>query len=165
MIWEVIPIYIYTYIDKACLNQEPSLLARLVGEETQARVRQRQRDWDLVPLVTQWIFLTNRENQIMTLRVSDWQSASNLDTADISYHRNHRRWCTFSNQCTFKDRGRAILAYFGYLVANLRTFWCTFTGLNNALVYQNWLIWGMNLDSICIFCYVFIHSYWFFVVL
>ena len=35
--------YIYIgmciYIDKACLNQEPSLLARLVGEETQARVK------------------------------------------------------------------------------------------------------------------------------
>ena len=32
-------IYMYIYIDKACLNQEPSLLARLVGEETQARVK------------------------------------------------------------------------------------------------------------------------------
>ena len=29
-----------------------------------------------------------------------------------------------------------ILANFGYFVANLRTFWCTTTGLNNAVVYQ-----------------------------
>ena len=26
---------------------------------------------------------------------------------------------------------------FGYFVANLRTFWCTFTGLNDAVVPQN----------------------------
>ena len=30
-----------------------------------------------------------------------------------------------------------ILAHLGYFVANLRTFRCTLTGLNNAVVYQN----------------------------
>ena len=43
----------------------------------------------------------------------------------------------FSSQCTFKHREREILAYLGYFVANLRTFWCTFTGLENAVVYLN----------------------------
>ena len=32
----------------------------------------------------------------------------------------------------------------GYFAVNLRIFWCTFTGLNNAVVYQNWEIWGMS---------------------
>ena len=36
-----------------------------------------------------------------------------------------------------------ILANLGYLAANLRTFWCTFAGLNNAVVSKNWQIWGM----------------------
>ena len=31
---------------------------------------------------------------------------------------------------------RPILANFGYYVAILRTFWCTFTGLNDVVVYQ-----------------------------
>ena len=30
---------------------------------------------------------------------------------------------------------------FGYFVANLRTFWCTFTCLNNAVVYQYGQLW------------------------
>ena len=30
-----------------------------------------------------------------------------------------------------------ILAHFDYFRANSRTFWCTFTGLNNAVVYHN----------------------------
>ena len=34
-----------------------------------------------------------------------------------------------------------MLAYFGqfgqYRIVNLRTFWCNFAGLNNAMVYQN----------------------------
>ena len=30
-----------------------------------------------------------------------------------------------------------ILSYLGYFVANLRTCWCTFLGLNNVVVYQN----------------------------
>ena len=28
---------------------------------------------------------------------------------------------------------------------NLRTFWCTFTGRNNEVVYQNWQISGVHL--------------------
>ena len=48
----------------------------------------------------------------------------------------------------------AILANCGCFVANLRTLWCTFTGLNNAVVYQNWQIWGMSTFVIinCPFC-------------
>ena len=30
-----------------------------------------------------------------------------------------------------------ILSHLGYFVANLRTCWCTFLGLNNVVVYQN----------------------------
>ena len=40
----------------------------------------------------------------------------------------------FSTWCTLYHKKGEIL---GYFVANLCTFWCTFTGLNNAVVYQN----------------------------
>ena len=43
----------------------------------------------------------------------------------------------FSTWCTLYHKKGEILGYFGYFVANLCTFWCTFTGLNNAVVYQN----------------------------
>ena len=36
-----------------------------------------------------------------------------------------------------------ILSHLGYFVSNLRTCWCTFPGLNNVVVYQNWQMWGM----------------------
>ena len=32
------------------------------------------------------------------------------------------------------------MANFGYFVANIRIFWCTCTGLNNAVVSQNILL-------------------------
>ena len=35
----------------------------------------------------------------------------------------------FQVSVLFKHRENKILAYFGYFVTNLRTFWCTFTGL------------------------------------
>ena len=53
--------------------------------------------------------------------------------ADISEHRLRWRWCILSSRCTFKHRKSKILAYFGYFVAKFRTFWCTFTGRNNAV--------------------------------
>ena len=37
-----------------------------------------------------------------------------------------------------------LFANFGYFVASLCTLWCTFTGLNSAVVYQNWQISGMK---------------------
>ena len=37
-------------------------------------------------------------------------------------------------------RERVTSAHFG---AYLHTFWCTFTGLNNAVAYWNWQIWCM----------------------
>ena len=40
---------------------------------------------------------------------------------------------------TNKYRVRKILFFlgnFGYFVVNLRNFWCTFIGLNNAVVFQ-----------------------------
>ena len=39
--------------------------------------------------------------------------------------------------CTENAKLWHILAKFGYFVANLRTFWCTFIGLNNLLVFKN----------------------------
>ena len=50
----------------------------------------------------------------------------------------------FSSRCTFLQREREILANVGYFVANLRTFLRTFTARNNALVYQNWKVLGIN---------------------
>ena len=47
----------------------------------------------------------------------------------------------FSSQCPFLHKERKLLAYFGqfclFFVANIHTFWCTFTGLNDAVVPQN----------------------------
>ena len=40
----------------------------------------------------------------------------------------------------FLHKERKILAY---IVARLRTFWCTFTGLNNGVVSQDGKILGM----------------------
>ena len=45
--------------------------------------------------------------------------------------------------CTENAKFWPILANLGDVVASLRTFWCTFTGLNNAVVSQNWQISGM----------------------
>ena len=38
---------------------------------------------------------------------------------------------------------------FGYFVTKLSTFWCTYTGLNNAVVYQNWKISSMGPKYFC----------------
>ena len=40
------------------------------------------------------------------------------------------------------------LAYSGYFEANLCTLWCTFTGLNNTIMHQNWQLWGMNINCL-----------------
>ena len=50
----------------------------------------------------------------------------------------------FSSRCPSLHREREILATLGYFVVNIRTFWFTFTGLNNAVVSQNWQISGMK---------------------
>ena len=55
------------------------------------------------------------------------------DIADICHNRHNRPWCTF-----FKP--------VPCLIANLCIFWCTFTGLNNAVVSQNWQLSGMPQD-------------------
>ena len=49
--------------------------------------------------------------------------------------------------CTVIAKLWPISANLGYFVANLRPFWCTFTGLNNAVVSQNWQISVMTLAS------------------
>ena len=54
--------------------------------------------------------------------------------ADISQHHQDRVVPFFQANGIFNIQ---ILANFAYLVANLRTFWGIFTGLNNAVVYQN----------------------------
>ena len=48
----------------------------------------------------------------------------------------------FSRRCIFLHKEREALAYLGYFVAKLCILWCTFTGPNNAVVYQNWQISG-----------------------
>ena len=56
----------------------------------------------------------------------------------------------FASRCPVLDRERKILAnlvQFRFLVANIHNFWCTFTGLNNAVVSQNWQISVMTLAS------------------
>ena len=61
--------------------------------------------------------------------------------ADICYHCHQTRQCTFFQPvpffCTKNANYWPILANLGFFVANLSTFWCTFTGLNNAVVPQN----------------------------
>ena len=47
-----------------------------------------------------------------------------------------------SGRCPFLHRERKMFAHF---VANLCSFGCTLTGLNNAMVSQNWQISGMEL--------------------
>ena len=52
----------------------------------------------------------------------------------------------FSSRCTSKQGERKSLAFLAnsdYFVADLRTFWCTFTGLNNTVVYYYGHIRGM----------------------
>ena len=54
---------------------------------------------------------------------------------------------TQSTGHTFQHGERKILAFlanFGYYVTNLRTFWCTFTGLYDAVVYQYGQIRGIR---------------------
>ena len=45
--------------------------------------------------------------------------------------------------CTENAKFWPLLTNLGYFVASLRTFWCTFTRLNNAVVTQNCQISGM----------------------
>ena len=70
--------------------------------------------------------------------------------ADICHHRHHffRGDALF---CTKNAKFWTILANFGYFVANLPIFWCTLTGLNNAVVlkidiYQVWMWFVMRND-------------------
>ena len=60
-------------------------------------------------------------------------SAHIADTCHSCYN---RRCCTFSSRWAFFLRA--------HFVANLLTCWCTFTGLNNAVVSQNWQISGTS---------------------
>ena len=58
----------------------------------------------------------------------------------FSYHLHYWWKCNFQAGAPFStDNARLwpILARFSYSVAKLRAFWCTFTGLNHAVVYQN----------------------------
>ena len=64
-----------------------------------------------------------------------------LGIADISHYRHYQRLCTFFKPVYFFVlRSQS----FGYFVANFCTFWCTFQGLDNVVVYQNWQIPGMG---------------------
>ena len=56
---------------------------------------------------------------------------------------HHRQWCTFSSQRPFLHKEHKILANFCKFVVDSHNCWCTFTGLNNALVPQNWHISSM----------------------
>ena len=56
----------------------------------------------------------------------------------------------FSNQCTNTIFWH-ILTFLGCFVANLGNCWCTFTGLDNAVVYQHRQIAGME-DDACHLC-------------
>ena len=47
--------------------------------------------------------------------------------------------------CTENAKCWPMLANFDYFVSNVRTFWCTFAELNNAVVPQNWQISGSRL--------------------
>ena len=69
-----------------------------------------------------------------------WPGYSQMDIAFICQHRHHRQWCNFSSRYPFLHREFKILANIGSFVANLHTFWCTFTELNYAVVPQNWQI-------------------------
>ena len=57
-------------------------------------------------------------------------------------------WCPF---CTVIAKGWPILANLGDFVANLSTFWNALSGLNHALVSQNWQISGMHCPSFLFF--------------
>ena len=46
-----------------------------------------------------------------------------ISIADICQHSHYRQWCTFFKPVLFLHKKRKILANFGYLVTNLRTFW------------------------------------------
>ena len=73
--------------------------------------------------------------------------------ADIRHDHHDLRWCTFCNRCTFcKENAKFwhhILANYGYFVANLCAFWCTFTGWKTSMLYQIWQISGMMDCCIC----------------
>ena len=73
-----------------------------------------------------------------------WPGYSQMDIAFICQHRHHRQWCNFSSRYPFLHREFKILANIGSFVANLHTFWCTFTELNYAVVPQNWQISGLT---------------------
>ena len=53
-----------------------------------------------------------------------------------------------------------LFGHFGFFVANLRTFWCAFTRLNNAVVSQNWQISGILVERKKILKIQKIHPLW-----
>ena len=57
----------------------------------------------------------------------------------------------FFSRCPFFHRERERLANLGDFVANLSTFWNALSGLNHALVSQNWQISGMHCPSFLFF--------------
>ena len=57
--------------------------------------------------------------------------------ADICHHRHHRRWCTFFRPVPFFALRPRNFGKFMH-------FWCTFTGLHNVVVSQNWQISGIR---------------------
>ena len=61
----------------------------------------------------------------------------------------------FSRQCTFSKKNAkfwTILAHYGYFVVNLRYSWFSFTSPNDAVVYQNWQILGVAVNSAHVHC-------------
>ena len=61
----------------------------------------------------------------------------------------------FSRQCNSSIENakfRTILAHYGHFVVNLLYFWCTFTSPNDAVVYQNWQILGVAVNSAHVHC-------------
>ena len=62
-----------------------------------------------------------------------------------------------------RSQTNKILPYFGqfFVVANLRNIWNAFTGLNNALLAQNWKTSGRVPHSDCIVEFTYVNLMWF----
>ena len=75
--------------------------------------------------------------QWSNLGLQSWVSYRMLSSAHLMLKKAEQR--TLLILVTYATTAkRETWAQFGYFLANLRTFWYTFAGLNNAMVYQNW---------------------------
>ena len=76
---------------------------------------------------------------------SRWYELGKDGLRDIAHITHYRQQCTFFKPVYFlASRTRNFRLFLAHFFANLRTFWCTSTGLNNVVVYQNLQIWDMQ---------------------